>query len=161
MRRFREQTLILGGSDDRGHYPVWQEDVTAQDISIDCSYYSASLLKEECCKLLPVSALIPHVLPVLSQQGAVAIVTPDPTDWLLHLWQRPHPGSGLPFSECVSCRGWWWWGGLRNEGSFSLTNTVTQLPVKWVTSCTQTVPLLSTSVPPPRRCDYVTGTLVI
>lgn len=52
-------------------------------------------------------------------------------------------------------------GGVRNEGSFSLTNTVTQLPLKWVTSCTQTVPLLSTSVPPPRMCDYVTGTHVI
>lgn len=51
--------------------------------------------------------------------------------------------------------------GLLNEGSFSLMNIVTQLPVKWVTSCTQTVPLLSTSVPPPRRCDYVTGTIVI
>lgn len=39
-------------------------------------------------------------------------------------------------------------GGVGGEGSFSLKNTVTHLSIKWVTSCTQTVPLLSSSVPP-------------
>lgn len=56
-------------------------------------------------------------------------------------------------------------GGGRQEGSFSQTNTVTQLPIKWVTSCTQKPPLLSTSVPPypptQRWCDYVTGAAII
>lgn len=160
MWRFRgKNSLILGGNYDMCYYPVWQEDATLQDISIGCSYYSASLLKEECCKLLPLSCSYSHLLPELSRQGTVAVVTPGPTDWLSYLWQRPNPGSGLSFSECVGCTGRGGW--ARNEGSFSLTNTVTQLTVKWVTSFTQTVPLLSTSVPPRRRCDYVTGTLVI
>lgn len=97
--------LILSGNDDRGCYPVWWEDVTLQDISIDCSYYSASLLKEEGCKLLPLPCSYSHLVPVLSQQSTVAIVTPGPTDWLSHLWLRPHLGCGSCFSECVSCRG--------------------------------------------------------
>lgn len=90
--------------------------------------------------LLPYS----HCVSALSQQGTRAVMTPGPTDWLSHLWQRPHSGNGLSFSECVSCGEQ---EGALNKGSFSLTNIVTQLPVKWVTSCTQTVPLLSTSVP--------------
>lgn len=49
--------------------PIWQEDVALRDISIDCSYYSASLLKEECCELLPLHCSYSHLAPVLSQQG--------------------------------------------------------------------------------------------
>lgn len=125
---------------------MWQENVNLQDNSIDCSYYSASLLKIECCKLLPspCSQCYSQWVSALSQQGARAVMTLGPTDWLSHLWQRPHPGNGLSFSECISCREQ---EGALNKGSFSLTNTVTQLPVKWVRSCTQTVPLLSASFP--------------
>lgn len=44
----------------------------------------------------------------------------------------PCQGCGLSFSECVEGEQSGGWVG--NEGSFSLTNTVTQLPIKWVTS---------------------------
>lgn len=133
-----------------------QEDDTLQDISIDCSYYSASLLKEECCNLLPLPCSYSHLFPVLSQLGNRGYS--DARSHRLVIPSLAHPESGLPFSERDGFRGRW---GSCYKGSFSLMNTVTQLPVKQVTSCKQTVPLLSTSVPPPRRRDYVTGTLVI
>lgn len=53
------------------------------------------------------------------------------SDWLSRLWQRPYPGSGLSFSECVGCGEQRGGGGcLMREAFFFLTNTVTQLPVK-------------------------------
>lgn len=80
------------------------------------------------------SALIPVQLHSCHSGGTVPLVTPGTSDWLSCLWQRPDRRCGLSFSECVSRIGRG--GGRVIREAFPLTNTVTQLPVKWVTSYT-------------------------
>lgn len=87
--------------------------------------WSAAITQHLCLKrgtlhasLRAPAALSPfHLVSVQSQQGSGAIMTLGLSDWLSRLWQHPHPGSGLSFSECVGS-GEQKGGGLLNEGSF-------------------------------------------
>lgn len=117
----------------------WQEGVTLLDISIDCSYYSASLLKKKkrMRRATPLTLLLfPSSSSVVTAGHRGDRDAKAPADWLSHFWHRATSRVRFVFLRmCQLQRGeeegaWGDWRGGDGGGSFSLTNTVTHLPVK-------------------------------
>lgn len=104
--------------------------------------------KKRMCLAAPIALLFSsNLVTALSQQETVVTVMSGPADWLSRLWLYATSRVWFVFLRMCQLQRARGKEGRKNQGSFFPTNTVTHLPINWVTSCTQTARLLSTSVP--------------